>query len=368
MKAYVEKVNYSSSNEDSRSEMKALKINENDTVLCITGSGARSLDLLIQKSKTLVSIDFNPCQNFLLELKMRAMEELEYEEFLQFLGVHPSKRRREIYRALRHRLSVEAKGFWDRHLRMVENGIVYQGGWERYFRRLALFMSIVRPKILHQLFSSQTIEEQAKLWHRVWNSREWRAFLRLVSQRVVWKLLFQDPGFYRYVPCRFSICSYFDLKLNQAFENILVRTSAYANLLFFGRYERSEALPPQLQSENFKTIKRNLSSIEIVTQSLGDYLENSHHNEIDKYSLSDFSSYTDEKEYERIWKGILQTASPGARICERQFLVKRELPASVKPYVRRDVFLEKELERVDDSIFFSFIIGEINKEGRKIDD
>jgi S-adenosylmethionine-diacylglycerol 3-amino-3-carboxypropyl transferase len=368
MKAYLERLNYSSSNEDSRSEMKALKINRSDTVLCITGSGARSLDLLIQKPKTLVSIDFNPCQNFLLELKMRAMEDLEYEEFLQFLGVRPSERRREIYRALRNRLSGKAKDFWDRHLRMVENGVVYQGGWERYFRRLAFIMSIVRPKILHQLFSSQTIEEQAKLWHRVWNSREWRAFLHLVSQRIVWKLLFQDPGFYRYVQASFSICSYFDLKFNQAFENILIHTSAYANLLFFGRYERSEALPPHLQKENFSTIKRNLSSIKIVNRSLGDYLENSHQNEFDKYSLSDFSSYTDKKEYERIWRGVLQTASPGARICERQFLVKRELPGPVKPYVRRDIFLEQELERMDDSLFFSFIIGDIKKMERRTHD
>jgi S-adenosylmethionine-diacylglycerol 3-amino-3-carboxypropyl transferase len=361
MKTYLEKVNYSSSNEDSRSEMKALKINRSDTVLCITGSGARSLDLLIHKPKTLVSIDSNPCQNFLLELKMRAIEDLEYEEFLQFLGVHPSERRREIYRALSNRLSVEVKDFWDRHLRMVENGVIYQGGWEKYFRRLAFFMGIVRPKILHQLFSSQTIEEQARLWHRVWNSREWRAFLRLVSRRVVWKLLFQDPGFYRYVPCRFSIYAYFDQKFNQAFENILIHNSAYANLLFFGKYERSEAMPPHLRKENFSTIKRNLSSIEIVTQSLGDYLEKCHQNEFDKYSLSDFSSYTDKKEYERIWRGVLQTASPGARICERQFLVKRELPPSVKPHVSRDIFLEQELERMDDSIFFSFIIGGIKK-------
>ena len=38
-------LNYSSANEDSRSENKSLLINNNDKILCITGSGARTLDL-----------------------------------------------------------------------------------------------------------------------------------------------------------------------------------------------------------------------------------------------------------------------------------------------------------------------------------
>ena len=361
MKSFLEKINYSSSNEDSRSEIKALRISKNDFVLCITGSGARPLDLLIEKPKAIVSIDFNSSQNFLLELKMKAMEGLEYEKYLQFLGIHSFSGRREIYKALRKALSEEAKNFWDEQIGMIEKGLIYQGSWEKYFKRMALFMGLVRPQILRKLFASRTISEQANLWHRLWNNREWRVFLRLVSQRVVWKYAFQDPGFYRYVPRLFSIYAYLNLKFNQAFENILVKKSAFANILFLGSYGRNEALPPHLQKEHFKTIRENLSSIQIVTQSLADYLEQCHEMQFDKYSLSDFSSYTDKKEYERIWREILRTGSPGARICERQFLVKRELPSSFKPYVRRDTALEQELERIDDSMFFSFIVGEMKK-------
>ena len=55
---FFNKINYSASNEDSESERIALSLTSEDTVLCITGSGARSLDLLVDSPKEIVSIDF----------------------------------------------------------------------------------------------------------------------------------------------------------------------------------------------------------------------------------------------------------------------------------------------------------------------
>ena len=98
MKSFFETINYSSVNEDSNSEFKALNINKNDTVLCITGSGARILDLLIKDPKEIVAVDFNPCQNFLLELKIAAIQKLEYEDFLRFIGIMPCPDRKQLYR------------------------------------------------------------------------------------------------------------------------------------------------------------------------------------------------------------------------------------------------------------------------------
>lgn len=361
MTSFCRKINYSSSNEDSLSEIKALKIRETDRVLSITGSGARTLDLLIAKPAEIVSVDFNPCQNHLLELKMGASTALAYEEFLEFLGIRPSDKRTEIYKGLRERLSEEARNYWDKNLRLIRKGVIYQGGWEKYFKQLATIIGLVRADLIQAVFSSREIGRQARLWSEVWNSREWRVFLRFVSQRAVWKYIFGDPGFYRYVPEDFSIYEYFKTRFEQAFKTIRLRESAYASLLFLGRY--SEALPPHLQKENYETLRKNLHKVRFVTRSLGDFLGESEKNSFNKYSLSDFSSYTDEREYGRIWRGVLRTAAAGARVCERQFLVKRALPAGVQPYVRRESSLENELEKTDDSIFFSFVVAEVRSAG-----
>jgi len=78
---------YSSINEDGNSERTALSITTEDTILTITGSGARALDLLVDNPKKIISVDSNPLQSYLLELKLGAITALTYEEFLSFLGL-----------------------------------------------------------------------------------------------------------------------------------------------------------------------------------------------------------------------------------------------------------------------------------------
>ena len=77
--------------------------------------------------------------------------------------------------------------------------------------------------------------------------------------------------------------------------------------------------------------------------------------------MSDFSSYTDEAEYDNIWHGIIATARPNACICERQFLVKRDIPSKFKHFIKRNQELEAKLTREDSSIFYTFLIGQINE-------
>src|SRR4051794_10856679 len=69
--------------EDARSELDALSIGASDRVLSVTGSGCRSLCLLIAGPKSLVSVDPDPLRNYLLELKAAAIAELHREAFLR---------------------------------------------------------------------------------------------------------------------------------------------------------------------------------------------------------------------------------------------------------------------------------------------
>ena len=360
MKSFLETLNYSSSNEDSRSEVISLRIGEEDSVLCITGSGARTLDLLIENPREIVSIDFNPCQNFLLELKMHAIQHLDYEELLEFLGVFPSRKRGHLYKTIRPSLSIDARHFWDSNSAMIQNGVVYQGRWERYFHQLERLVSFARPHLRDKLFSCSGLSDQARIWQNEWSTPLWSAFLQAVSSRVVWKYIFGDPGFYRYVPVSFSVYKYLRTRFTSAFENTFVTDSPFAWLLFFGKYNPNSVLPAHLQERHYATLRNNLERVRIVTQSLLEYLDFCKKNSFDKYSLSDFASYTSIEEYKGIWKGIIKTASSKARVCERQFLVKREIPLEVRSCVSLDDALGFELTRTDNSIFYTFIIATIN--------
>ncbi len=360
MDSFLNTINYSSYNEDGTSELKALNIAPNDNVLCITGSGARTLDLLIATPNSIISIDYNPTQNFLLELKITAIRELSYDEFLAFIGIRPSSKRKTIYANIKSSLSSEALSFWDNNQSIIENGAIYCGRWERYFRLLSLAVRFTRPKLLYRLFSVSTISEQESIWREEWDNKLWRIFLKTIGGKLIWKYFLRDPGFYQHVPGDFCISDYLINKFNEAVQSVQFRRSVFATLLFWGKFIETNVLPLHMQKENFPILKRNINHINIISTGLGEHLNKCKPKSYDKYSLSDFSSYTNEVEYENIWNGIVSTARPNARICERQFLVKRDIPTKFKHFIKRNQELEEKLTREDSSIFYTFLIGQIN--------
>ncbi|UCD06163.1 MAG: DUF3419 family protein [candidate division WOR-3 bacterium] len=360
MKPFLETLNYTSSNEDGESEIRALNLGRDDTVLCITGSGARSLDLLTKRVAKIVSIDFNPCQNFLLELKMSAIGELDYDGLLEFLGICRSTVRLRDYKRLRESLSTEARGFWDANLHVIEQGVIYQGRWEKYFGKLAYFLKFVCPDRINRIFTCRDIDEQAELWQEMRADFKWRKFLQFSTSNFAWKYLFRDPGFYAFLEKGFSVYKYLDTHFTAFFNNCRAADSPFATLLFFGRYEPDRCLPLHLRRQHFETIKKQIPRVHIVTQALQEHIATySESRGPNKYSLSDVASYTSPRDYEMIWKHLVRAAPYGSRICERQFLVKHQLPISEAKRIRRDRKLESELAKTDNSIFYTFVVAEL---------
>lgn len=361
MKNFFETINYSSINEDSNSEIRALQLSEKDNVMCITGSGSRVLNLLTQRPAMIYAIDFNPCQNYLLELKIAAIRHLDYEDFISFIGIVSSTNRLNIFNHIKNSLSTSARYFWEKNLNLILNGVLYQGRWEKYFKNLARIINLARPELLLRLFNCKSVEEQKYLWKESWDDVVWRFFIKSISLRFDWKYFFGDPGFYKYVPESFSIENYLNNKFSSAIENILFSESPFATLLFKGKLPADGPLPIYLQKDNYLLLRENLDHIQIKTVSLSDLFDVFKGTNFGAFSLSDFASYVNESDYKNIWKLILEKSEDKACVCERQFLVKRELPIFDKNLIVRDTLLEKELERTDTSIFYSFIVAKINK-------
>jgi S-adenosylmethionine-diacylglycerol 3-amino-3-carboxypropyl transferase len=359
MSLLANKIYYSSVNEDSTSEYRALRIQPTDRILCITGSGARPLDLLVKSPGEVVSIDLNPLQNFLFELKLAALKHFEYDEFLDFLGITNRRNRIAAYKKIRSSLSFNVRGYWDRHQSDIHHGVFYTGNWEKYFRILSLYLQATRKKMLTALFSCSSIEKQEEVWNTQWENPVWRTFLRSVSMRAVWRYFLRDPGFYMYVPADFSIYRYLHGRLIRASLHILLKESPFALILFNGKLSENGALPPHLQRQHYESLQSQIDRIKVKNVSLSSIDTSRDVGTFDAFSLSDFSSYTDIKEYEKCWEAIGKRSSAGARICERQFLVKRDIPDQVKNIFIRDPELEDTLSGNDNSIFYTFICASV---------
>ncbi len=353
-KGFFEKINYSSSNEDSESERQALKLGPADVVLCITGSGARSLDLLVDAPKKVVSIDFNPTQNYLLALKIAAYKTFDYDEFAGFIGLKVSDHRLASFERLVPLLSQNALKFWRKHPKKIKKGILYIGTWEKYQRGMQKIF--YKRRIVRKMMNAQTMAHQKEIWENEWKGIGWRMYLKLITSRTLWAKIVREPGA-RLIPKDFDLYAYLEQRLDFMVTQTDLKTNHYANLIFQGFYGKDCILPHHLRPENYELIKANVSKIEIVTDSLTDYLL-TQKNKITAFSLSDFSSYAPKDIYEAIWKNVIAASAPNARFCERQFLVKRN-PEKLFEEIKRNSALEAQLNKTDESAIYTFCVGSI---------
>lgn len=141
-----------------------LKINNDDTVLTLTSGGCNSLNLLLHGAGHLVSVDCNPAQSALLELKATGIRcamhvscvrsccyliyickrrvhdtcvscwcrQLHFEDFWQLFGEGKHSDVEKLYeRKLAPFLTQTSHRFWKDRLWYFKQGLYYQGGMVR---------------------------------------------------------------------------------------------------------------------------------------------------------------------------------------------------------------------------------------------
>ena len=127
-------IKYSQCWEDTDVLVSALNLEDDDVVLSITSGGDNSLALSSFSSKRLISIDVNIHQNYLLELKLLSIKELEYDEVIKFFGILYSNERIKYYNSIKEKLSNGSLNFWNNNLHLIKKGIIHIGKFENYFR------------------------------------------------------------------------------------------------------------------------------------------------------------------------------------------------------------------------------------------
>lgn len=352
---------YSFGNEDWKTEQEALNIQPQDVVLCITASGDRPLNLLNRPCQKLVSLDANRVQNFLLELKVAAMKVLDYPQYVAFLGAAPASNRREVFKTLLPYLSQAAGEFWLRHGKMIEKGIVYQGGVEKLTRVVAAVFSMTRGKKVKKLFSMDDLEEQKRFVREEWNSVVFRNILRIALNPLVSRFIIKDPGLVNF-DSGFNAGSYIYDRINASLQRDLAKKNLLLSLLVKGKVA-PDAFSPHLTEKGSAVIKQRLSCLEIRTEEIMSYLKSIDQPTFDAFSLSDIASYMSYSKFVELLTLVIKTAKPGARFCFRQFLSSYDIPDHLKPYFSRDKELEKKLEASDNCFVYRFMVGIVNYRG-----
>lgn len=351
-------LNYTSVNEDWRTEAAALRVEPGDTVLALTGGG-RALDLLALGPSRVLAVDVAPAQNALLALEAAAIARLPFEQYAGFIGLCDAEPgwRLDRLSELAPALPPGAAGYWRDHDHVVAAGVLYQGRWERFFRALSLVARATRPRMIRALTESAELSAQRRLVEERWDAWWWRGLYGLALSSPVLRVIYGDPAFYAHaeVPAAAHVYE----RMRASLGRVLVRDSFMLSLVLTGRLSFDD-LPPRLTREGHRAIRERLDRLEIVTADVVTFLEReAPARTFSCFSLSDVPSYLAQGEFERLLAGVDRCATPGARFCIRLFLSRPRFPEGLAPRLVREPALEAQLTLDDHGFAYDFIAGHV---------
>ena len=306
--------------EDPECDRAALRIRPGERLLAVTSGGDNVLDLLRDDPAAIVAVDMNPAQAWLFELKREAMRRLDHAAFIELMGAGNPARAGGHYRAIRPMLSDDARKFFDARPHWFANGLLLQGGFERYFALLRRIIGLAVGRRTMQRFFALDPADQPRFYREQWDGWRWRLLMRLgCSKALLGNRL--DPSWFANA-CEADFGGHF----RRLAQHVLVELPAHGNWflaqILLGRYI-GKSLPAYLCPENFTLIRNRLDRVELVVADIVEAMHALPDRSIDAFALSNVFEYGPAALFDQGKDEIVRVARPGARIAHRNLLTSR---------------------------------------------
>ncbi|MDX1585154.1 MAG: BtaA family protein [Balneolaceae bacterium] len=318
---------YNSCWEDPRVDRKLLNLNGDSTVVMLTSAGCNALAYLLDNPKSIHSVDLNPNQTALLELKLALFQNGDYELLYDFFGrgKHPSPRQ-TYHRHLKPSLSREARRIWDHNINYfsrttMEPSFYYRGT----SGRIALLMHRrLKRKRLYartlKLLNAQTLEEQRSHFESI-DPRLWSGFHRWLLRRNSAMAFLGIPANQRKLieeDCKGGLYRHVRDSIRHVFTRLPVQDNYFWRVYLTGSYT-PECCPNYLKKTTFEFFRREHQRIRTYNSYLHTFLEQ-HPGSYSHFILLDHQDWLAGHQPDllaREWRLILENARVGAKILFR---------------------------------------------------
>lgn len=304
-------LNYSQCWEDADLLKEALAISGDDIVLSITSGGDNTLAMLLEKPKKIFSIDINPVQNYLAELKLKSSKVLSHEQYLKLLGVSDSNERLNYYYLVSDYLSEEASLWFQDNTGVIKSGIVHCGKFEKYLNsfRKYLLPLVHSTRIVFQFVNQRSLEDQVVFYNSVWNTWRWKIFFSIASNSSLLRKFARQTG----AASGQIVNNSYLKRLEKLIHRRHIKTNYYLRYALVGDY--GESLPDYLLMEKYGTLQDSVLGVcEFKHADLLSFLEGMSNSSLTKYNLSDAFEFLAAKDVDKIWKEIIRTAKNTATV------------------------------------------------------
>ncbi len=342
--------------EDPESDHAALRIQDHESVLAITSGGCNVLGFLLFNPEIIYSIDINPTQSFLLELKIAAIKCFSFDDFISFAGLQDHHNRLLLYGKVRPLLSLQAINFWDTQKKILANGFIMNGKYERFILLAGKFLNLLQgSKRVQGLLAEKSKEEQEIYFDEVWNTKRFHYMFKILFNKRMLAKRGLVAEYFHFDDGSKSFAESFYNRSRKAFRNLPVKDNYFLSLYLSGKFKDKNEVPAYLKEENFDIIKSRVNRVKIITAGAQEWLMTLPDSAVDCFALSNICELMSEKDTSRLFASVLRTGRNNSRVIFRNLMIPREVPDELADQIVKDEPLSRHIYEHDRS----FVYGKV---------
>jgi S-adenosylmethionine-diacylglycerol 3-amino-3-carboxypropyl transferase len=299
--------------EDPRVDEEILQINNNDIILGITTGGDNILNYLINSPKKIITCDINSHQNYLLEMKLSAMQNLDQNDFYEmFFNKNKNIWLFNKSQLINNLRTEDSMLFWTMYGDEIFKSFIYSGTCKYGKYIVMCFPKRLRDIVNH---SFDSIETQRKAYEKI---RPYVCIIFFILDFLLFKLNFisilgvpieqQDTN-------KETKCIDFT---DFIFNNTLFNENYFYKAFINEKLEKNN-IPEYCKSSNYEHVKKQLYKIKIYNCTIENCMKYLDDNIITKVSLLDHMDWMNDEEISKEMYQLERVVHPNHKIIYRSF-------------------------------------------------
>lgn len=275
--------------EDYKIDSKYLNVKETDNILMITTGGCNVLNTLLLKPKNIISCDLSPSQNAILDLKISAIKNLNYDDFWKLFGLGKHSNFEYIFNEyLKNELKLYSSvDFWKKNISIFTKKGLYNSG--KTAEGMKVFKIFLKNK-LKKLCNFDDVNEQYNYYIKNIKPYIFNKTFKKLTKHFVLEFAGVPKSQIKIVGNGNYNCDTLFNFIEKSYDYIIKKWSIKNDNYFFyalimGNYTKNNC-PDYLKEENFDFLKKNINKINIFNGTLCDYMNNNNI-KFDKFILLD---------------------------------------------------------------------------------
>lgn len=329
--------------EDPEIDMAAMQLGDGHRVVTIASGGCNILAYLTRSPVQIDAVDLNPHHIALNRLKLAALAELpDADTFTQFFSGRPGGGNAAAYdRFVAPRLDAATRRYWERRDLAGRRRIAV---FDRNFYRTGLLGMCIRvghlAARLHgvnpaEIMEARTMRDQRRFFEDRLRPLFSSPLIRLAtrSKASLFGLGIPPAQYDALGAGAPTMAEVLCRRVEKLACDFPLRANYFAWQAFARRYPQpgEAALPAYLEPANHAVLKANAGRVAIHHKRFDELLAEKPAASVDRYVLLDAQDWMTDTQLDALWREIIRTASPGARVIFRTADEPSLLPGRVDP-------------------------------------